>query len=51
MKGKDEWEMLAKAKRELRLARRDIDKPRPEFWEVDKARYRAAKAAVEALSG
>jgi hypothetical protein len=29
---------------ELRLAKADIDNPRPEFWEVDLARYKAARA-------
>lgn len=33
--------------RELRLAKLDIDTPRPEFWDADLARYRAAKAAAE----
>lgn len=36
--------------RELRLARQDIDKPRPEFWPTDLARYRAALKGVAAVS-
>jgi len=36
---------LEETERELRLAKQDIDNPRPEFWEADLARFRAAKAA------
>lgn len=35
------------AERELRLAKQDIDNPRPEFWDVDVARYKAALAATK----
>lgn len=34
------------AERELRLAKQDIDNPRPAFWAADLARYRAARAAL-----
>ncbi len=34
------------AERELRLAKIDIDTPRPEFWKIDLARYKAALAAL-----
>lgn len=33
--------------RELRLAKQDIDNPRPQFWAVDLERYKAAKLALE----
>jgi hypothetical protein len=39
---------LEETERELRLARLDIDNPRPEHWEADLARYRAAKVAFDA---
>ncbi len=32
--------------RELRLAKQDIDNPRPEFWAADLARYKAARATL-----
>lgn len=39
------------AERELRLAKQDIDNPRPEFWKVDLARYHQALAAVRTERG
>ena len=34
------------AEQELRLAKIDIDNPRPQFWRADLARYQEALAAV-----
>jgi len=42
---------LADLKRELRLAKQDIDNPRPEFWGADVARYRAALSAIAKATG
>lgn len=39
---------LQETARELELARRDIENPRPEHWEADRARYRKAKADYDA---
>ena len=41
----------ADLERELELAKRDIDTPRPQFWRVDLIRYREAKKALEKFTG
>lgn len=38
------------AEREFRLAKQDIDNPRPQFWKVDLERFRKARAALQSRS-